>query len=486
MRSTLRVWISMGFAFATAAAAPSVQGVQGTLDHQATLTVTGSAFGTKTQAAPVVWDDASGTDLTQKWDYAYPSTNDEAFRIKYRSPAEVTLQAGPGGMPLPHPHVQKYIAGAHYSSTPVNATSGYDVSAGKSHQEGQLYTYISYYRAADPHWHLNTGCTTSNASDCDHNFKEYDYSAGDDQYGQPEIYICDASGQSPLAPAIEWGANYAEIKLTIFSVNTTLMNWYPTVGTVFSKVQVPGPASGGWHKVELLMKHGSADGFHRIYQDNKLVWDVSLNDDQDVPGSRNELVIGGYAREYGTTDEYQNNWRYYADVYYDHSLARVVLADTADYAQAQIVEAQIPSAWSDASITLSANLGKLNAGQLAYLFVFDADDNHNAVGFPVTIGGASTGADAGAGGGAQTGTGGGSPANGGGAQSGTGGGGAQAATGGGAPSGSGGGTGASADAGTAPGDMHGGCSSAGATLPIALLALLFGRRRRALRPGVIR
>jgi hypothetical protein len=69
----------------------------------------------------------------------------------------------------------------------------------------------------------------------------------------------------------------------------------------------------------------------------------------------------------------------------DITWSRVVLADSADYDAASVVEPQIPSAWSDASITARANLGRLSCPGTAYLFVFDAGGARNAEGFPIEI-----------------------------------------------------------------------------------------------------
>lgn len=85
----------------------------------------------------------------------------------------------------------------------------------------------------------------------------------------------------------------------------------------------------------------------------------------------------------GRTDP--DAFRYFDDLYVDTTWARVVLADSADYGAAATVEPQIPSAWSDASITAQANLGRLACPGTAYLFVFDAAGSRNADGFPVEI-----------------------------------------------------------------------------------------------------
>ena len=82
-------------------------------------------------------------------------------------------------------------------------------------------------------------------------------------------------------------------------------------------------------------------------------------------GTQRTIAIGGYARMQG----YTTNWRYFDDIYIDTSLARVVLADKPALSEATIIENQIPTAWSDGSITATVNLGKFTQGQTAYLFV---------------------------------------------------------------------------------------------------------------------
>jgi hypothetical protein len=82
-----------------------------------------------------------------------------------------------------------------------------------------------------------------------------------------------------------------------------------------------------------------------------------------------------------------NSFRYFAAVYMDNTHSRVMLGNNQDYAQCTIVEPQIPSVWSGNSITMSVNLGSLPDTGTAYLFVFDANNSRNAVGYPVSLGG---------------------------------------------------------------------------------------------------
>lgn len=103
-------------------------------------------------------------------------------------------------------------------------------------------------------------------------------------------------------------------------------------------------------------------------------------------------------------------FRYFDDVYVDTTFSRIVLANDESYQRATIVEPQLPSAWGDTAVTATVNLGQLPAGQTAYLFVFDADNEHNDPGVPVEVGAGGSG---GAGGGTAGGVVGGSSAGGG-------------------------------------------------------------------------
>ena len=89
---------------AVAIAAPVVQNVSGALDHKGSITITGSGFGAKSKAAPLVYDDASGSSILQLWDGAWPNTAGE-YNTVYHTPIR--------NIGLPHSHDVRYIAGAH-------------------------------------------------------------------------------------------------------------------------------------------------------------------------------------------------------------------------------------------------------------------------------------------------------------------------------------------------------------------------------------
>src|SRR5262245_29741820 len=95
---------------------PAIGNASGPIVHKGTVTISGAGFGAKAQAAPVVWDDVSGSDIRQKWSGAWPSLN-AATNTAYRIPQR--------GIALPHGRASRYIAGAHYPGT--DAAAGYNV-----------------------------------------------------------------------------------------------------------------------------------------------------------------------------------------------------------------------------------------------------------------------------------------------------------------------------------------------------------------------
>ena len=74
------------------------------------------------------------------------------------------------------------------------------------------------------------------------------------------------------------------------------------------------------------------------------------------------------------------------DIYIDNTLARVEIGDAETWASCTHREVQIPSAWSDTSITFTANQGSFTNGEQVYLYVVDAGGKVNDEGFPITFG----------------------------------------------------------------------------------------------------
>ncbi len=124
----------------------------------------------------------------------------------------------------------------------------------------------------------------------------------------------------------------------------------------------------------------STNGYLKQWENGTLVINYAGPTDK-YSGSARSVGIGGYYRGYGNA----NNRRYFGDIYFDTTAARIILGNTSTLSTSTIREVQIATAWSANSITFNVNLGKFTTGQIAYLFVVDPTGASSATGFPVTI-----------------------------------------------------------------------------------------------------
>src|SRR5215469_6321749 len=342
----------------SALGAPVVQQISGTLNHKSTITIRGSGFGSKATAAPLVWDDASGSKLLDKWDGVWP-TQLPGYNTGYYSPMR--------GIGLPHNHISHYIAGAH--ATNRGSDAGYNVAFWKniSLQPFPFDIYASWYQRADDHWVFGQ----------DNNYKTFAYSVCCNPYEMPHNwYLC-------YGPPHPGSTTDTEQQWAIADDGESLMN--PDVnGKNAWWSKAANPMGGKWAKVEVAIKvTNQTDGYVKVWEDGRLVVNYAGPTDK-YAGNRRTIGIGGYAR-----DETPQNWRYFADAYVDTTLSRVVLANNPVLSQATVIENQIPSKWSDASITATVNLGRFAQGQSAYLFVVDSTGAPNATGLAVKAGASS-------------------------------------------------------------------------------------------------
>lgn len=345
-----------------AIAAPVIQRVSGSIVHGSSIQIAGAGFGIKSNASPVVWDNASSSRLLDVWDGFWPDNSPTTkFNMHYTTPIR--------GIALPHKHISKYIAGAHGDSDGYDA--GYNVMLFKNRTISSYpaYTYLSVYKRSDDNW-----------SFCgDNNYKVFDYSMGKSPYTMPENWYIEYNGR-PTSPT-----NTPGWHLNDDCEGTSCESLDPSKGWWDSAVN---PMSGKWTKLELEIKYtNQSSGYIKLWENGTLKINYSGRTDR-LPGSARSEGIGGYAR----CDGRSNNWRYFADVYLDYSRARIVLTNHSDYTKATIVEPQIPTNWSDGSISANVNLGKFGKGDNAYVFIFDPSGQRNVTGFPIVVGSSGDGA----------------------------------------------------------------------------------------------
>lgn len=93
--------------------AVSIADVSGTLSHGESVIITGSGFGSKSTAAPAIWDDCETGTIGSKWTVLLPnaaddSNNDMQYRTTYRDVAQA------------HSNSTKYATGCHAESGYTN------------------------------------------------------------------------------------------------------------------------------------------------------------------------------------------------------------------------------------------------------------------------------------------------------------------------------------------------------------------------------
>jgi hypothetical protein len=334
--------------------APIVQQVSGALDHGATIVVGGNGFGSKRTAAPLVWDDATGRNILDKWDGAWP----------YLLPGYNTAYYDPiHGIEPPHNHISRYIAGAHAGSQ--SAYAGYDVVFFKNItlQPFPFYIYASWYQRADKNWAFGE----------DNNYKTFAYSVCCSPYELPNDWFTCYGPPHPdsITDDAQWIYTDNAHSLQIPDINGHYAWWGSAVNPM-----------SAWSKVEVTVKvTNQTNGYIRVWENGRLVMDYAGSTDR-YPGNRRTIGVGGFARMQNA-----RNWRYFADVYVDLTLSRVVLANSRELTQATIIENQIPSKWTDTSINATVNLGRFAKSEPIYLFVVDSSGTTNAPGFPLTAGG---------------------------------------------------------------------------------------------------
>ena len=349
--------LGVGLAIVSPAfATPVITQVSGTLDHKASITIQGNGFGSKSTAAPLAWDDASGTSIGQVWDGAWPDRFGPSYDIMYRDPMR--------GVSPPHAHDNRLIAGAHAYSN--GADAGFDVVLFKNITIGSYPAsiYASWYQRADSNWVFGG----------DNNYKIFDYSVGAEPYATANNWFTCYGPPHPgtNTDGAQWIVTDDGQSLSLPDATGHNAWWASSVNPM-----------SAWSKVEIMVRvTNQSDGYIQAFENGKQIMNYRGPTDR-YSGNSRTIGVGGYARIRNPS-----NWRYFDDVYVDTTFAHVVLADSPVLSSATTIENQIPVTWSDSSITATVNLGHFSQGQTAYLFVVDDSGNASA-GYPIAASGSA-------------------------------------------------------------------------------------------------
>jgi len=383
---------------------PIITSVSGTIADKNTIIINGIRFGTKIPAAPLIWDNCeeetvntfprstpNSYSLVGYSDYQPADTREgedipNTHELKYRSVGQRPVSEVVTG---PHNRSTKYLMGGHWEDN-VGNHSGRDVQitvpSKENYDNGGAFSggfkpvwYANWYYRVNPDWPACGDSMNHKYAVIQSGIKAY----GDSTYNNSYNYQNFGNNVTPCQDA-------SSLRLR----NQTDVGPYDDLTADGNNQYVDNPKYN-WVKVENFYANDSDIGqliikFNNIRgwgAENVGTWFTDLNS-QGI-GS---MTLGGYYRHHldGAGFQHNNAFRFFDDIYVDSTFARVILANNSNYDQATIMEPQIPTAWSSKSITVVTNLGKHNDGDTGYLFVFDGNNNHNNVGYPITIGGTQT------------------------------------------------------------------------------------------------
>lgn len=142
-------------------------------------------------------------------------------------------------------------------------------------------------------------------------------------------------------------------------------------------------ASDVWHHFEVVSDDGIT---YNVYKDGELLEfassqlsqtsDVQAGYSGDNPGGRTLDIINMVQNINVNSGENPTDWFDVADMFVDATTKRIVLTDSAVYADRTETEPQIPIAWSDGSVTVVINQGGMSS--LSGKFLWFVDDDGSA------------------------------------------------------------------------------------------------------------
>lgn len=329
-------------------AAPSIKGVEGAVSQGETITISGSGFGSRSNATPFYWSDFESATVGQN-----------------------ALQAGlddlgTDGQGLPY--VRNDLALSGTKSLRMDYLQNKDSMFPRVGKNGLNATEV--YVSVWTYWKRTAG-----NGGAPFIFKLVRGGTNPAYSGVPRFYETIRPNDSGTVTGSDRGS--------VNSSGTT--TWAQDVNA--------GQNAGGWHRSEYYFKlstPGVADGVFKTWVDG------TLNSNLTATMSRTSgtsALINYVMSPFDGNDSYgmSNAYSVWVDDFYiDTTRARVELGDASTLSASKKRYILPSTKWSDGSVSVKVNLSTFTSGAKAYLYVFDASGNANSSGYPVTIGAADS------------------------------------------------------------------------------------------------
>lgn len=309
--------------------APSISGLSGTLTHGSSVTISGSSFGSKggTNAnKPLIWADFETS-------------------INPTSLGHFTSWDG-------SQNLSRNVGGTQYTNSGANVV-GTRSSGVYAFEFSVLHTMTTFYLSGKRRF----------SSVSSNNFKFF--------------RVWNDAPSSFLAASINGGMCYDE-------THTTQDN----------RFQDHGLSANVWRMEEYHFKKSTSNSSSPVSGNGTYRYTVNGTVYQEHDEYMASNLTANYGQHLGlsvfdnfdTNEDLPNGTTIHMDDFYlDDTWARVMIGNASTLASCTVREMQIPSAWSDTSITVTLNRGSFGATDTAYVYVFDSTDAPSA-GFSITFG----------------------------------------------------------------------------------------------------
>jgi len=361
-------------------AAPAVSGVSGSVNDGGSVIVNGAGFGIKATATPLIWDNfencVDGTPL---------QSIEPSWVSQKTSGAICTNDAYAGSHAVKN--TAYYDAVKNDGSTTINDFSTNSREFPPVNEVYYTYTFKSRLDSGDGYGVGKAGRIGSNSM------------PGISQYNGP--------GTSAICSNYNWFSQGTAVGVLSLDGTNNVMPYYSTIlnGSTFpyygggSGVRCNSgnnycqPVSDVWTRQEGYRRNsspaGATNGQYVNTLDGIVAWNTGNNYITKPAGQTWDLNSVLLPLMFTNMHLGEQVTMVVDSVYADNTQARVELCDnniwTVD--TRKHCEIQVPSTWSDGSVSLTVNQGSFKSGDQAYIYIIDKDGNVNTNGYPVTIGG---------------------------------------------------------------------------------------------------
>jgi hypothetical protein len=358
-------------------AEPSINSYSGNIIHRQDITISGSGFGEKgyidqngsfyAEQTPWKWDDFSGGSNGQELDdYLNGWTTGRTTCVSpYADNACVPIYSSN----RTGPNAKMSLLSRFPNNTTVY-DSNFDLTSSEQFTEAYIDAYV--YIEASPPYARNVKMFRL----CSYNYK-HSISPGHNLYYLDQtrgltmgVLNQDHSGGQGWHVCKDSNPNPNGVIKNLPDLNDIANRW--THLQIYAKLNTPGVV----------------DGIMKVWINGVKYENSYSSFCMREANETNAWINVGFGKEWYHNDTAGDvgALNYWSNVYIDRTTQRVMLCNNPTFDNSNICEPQILSTWSDGFITTKINLGNLPDSGTAYLFVFDSDNNHNAAGYPVTIG----------------------------------------------------------------------------------------------------